>query len=525
MNLLPWLLVPLTTGAEPMVVRWDRWELALEARAAADPDTAVTAELTAPDGRRFTVDGFWNGASEWRIRYRPYRPGRWTYIVRSRPAVAGLDGTTGAFTCTDGAGGFSRRGPIRVADDGRYFVHFDGTPFFWLGDTVWNGPLLATNADWDVFLADRKAKRFSVIQFNMVAPWRTAPTDADGQVAYTGKDKIAINPKFFQRMDARMDAINANGLLAVPVLLWAIRGEANPGFSLPEDQAIKLAKYMVARYGAHHVAWILAGDGRYSGTAADRWRRIGRAVFGDVPNAPVTMHGAGMDWPFEEFRGEKWFGFIGYQSGHGDDARTLRWIHSGPASQSWTKTPAKPTLNIEPPYEAHLAYQSKQPHSAYNVRRACYWSLFATPTAGLTYGGHGIWSWQTQPGLPREHPNTGIAQPWSLAKDLPGSQQMKHLAELFTSFEWWKLRPAPELVTEQPGRDDPAKFVAAGRTEDGNTALLYLPVGGEVRVRPDGRRTAEWFDPRSGKRTAATGEDGRFRAPDAQDWLLVLRNQ
>ena len=57
--------------------------------------------------------------------------------------------------------------------------------------------------------------------------------------------------------------------------------------------------------------------------------------------------------------------------------------------------------------------------------------------------------------------------------------------------------------------------------------MLYLPVGGEVTLKagalPAGLR-AEWFDPRTGQRTPAEGAGpGTFRAPDEQDWMLVLR--
>jgi len=30
---------------------------------------------------------------------------------------------------------------------------------------------------------------------------------------------------------------------------------------------------------------------------------------------------------------------------------------------------------------------------------------------------------------------------------------------LFSSVEWWKLLPAPELLVEQPGASDPRRFV------------------------------------------------------------------
>src|SRR5205085_1666525 len=134
------------------------------------------------------------------------------------------------------------------------------------------------------------------------------------------------------------------------VLIWANKKE-DPGNYLPEEDVIRLLRYQVARYGAHHVMWILAGDNSYKGPAAERWKRVGRAVFGGGPHAPVTTHPTGMNWPWEDWRGEAWLTVFGYQSGHGDDARTLRWIHSGPVAEAWRRTPARPIVNLEVPYE------------------------------------------------------------------------------------------------------------------------------------------------------------------------------
>ncbi|MEZ4664190.1 MAG: DUF4038 domain-containing protein [Caldilineaceae bacterium] len=58
---------------------------------------------------------------------------------------------------------------------------------------------------------------------------------------------------------------------------------------------------------------------------------------------------------------------------------------------------------MEPPYENHVAYQSGQPHDAHSVRRAMYWSLLNAPTAGVTYGGHGVWGWDDGSTPPVDH--------------------------------------------------------------------------------------------------------------------------
>ncbi len=529
----PLLFVALMIAAPPAedsVPQWGRFEAAFSAAEDTSPDADFTVEFTSPSGRRRTVPGFWDGGRTWRVRFLPDEEGTWRYRSRAKRDT-GLDGQAGRFVCRKPdpktANLLLRHGPVVVSANGRHLQHLDGTPFFWLADTVWTGPALSARDDWDTYLEDRAKKHFSAVQFNALCPWRAAATDAEGKTAFTGAKKVRINPDYFRRLDARIDAINAHGLLAALVLIWANKPD-DPGNALPEADVIKLLRYQVARYGAHHVLWILAGDNDYKGAQGEKWRRIGNAVFGANRHpAPVATHPTGMNWPWADWRDEGWLTVLGYQSGHGDSPATLRWLHSGPPSDGWRKAPARPVINLEPPYEDHLAYQSHKPHSAYNVRRAVYWSLLSTPTAGVTYGAHGLWSWQRKPDQePPDHKGTGIAKTWREALDLPGSTHVKYAADLFASLPWWQLRPYQELLVAQPGGDDPAKYVAAAWSDNGDLAVVYLPVGGEVRLKMDRLEEglkSEWFDPRTGKRKEAKGDAGKYRAPDEQDWVLVVR--
>jgi hypothetical protein len=192
----------------------------------------------------------------------------------------------------------------------------------------------------------------------------------------------------------------------------------------------------------------------------------------------------------------------------------------------WAKPPIKPYINLEPCYEAHLSGRTVKITDAH-VRQACWYSMLSTPPAGLTYGGHGIWSWQEQDGLPFDHHYTGMAKRWQEAKDLPGAGQMKHLADFFNGIEWTKLKPAPGLVVEQPGKGDPTKWIAAAKSERGDLFVAYLPQGGKLRlaIEADGKAAqAQWYDPRTGKRTEAKAVgDYTFGAPDEKDWVLVLK--
>ncbi|PQO26995.1 DUF4038 domain-containing protein [Blastopirellula marina] len=508
------------------VGKWDRWESAFTASDAVPDAADVSVTLTSPSGKSFQRRTFWDGGHTWKVRFQPNELGTWKFKTTSPKNYPGLSDQTGSFQCVKNAGQtiFQKHGPVEVSDNGRYLQHADGTPFFWLADTAWNGALLSDEQDWNTYLSDRQAKHFTAIQL-VTTQWRTAYQNPEGQVAYEGRDSIKIHPEFFQRLDARIDAVNQHNLLAALVMLWALGEESYTPGKLPTDQAIKLAQYIEARYGGNDVLWILGGDENYSGKRADHWKAIGQAVFGDRQHAPVTLHPQGMQWQFDAFANEKWLDLLIYQSGHGDNSGTLAWIHSGPPSQKWKQSPARPIINSEPPYEGHIAYQTKQPHTAYNVRRAAYWSLLNAPTAGVSYGAHGVWSWETKPNTPLNHGGSGLAKPWQEAIHLPGSTDMSYLAQLFTRIDWWKLRPAAEVLQSPSGKQDPAQHVSVSKSDSGDLLVAYLPVGGKVvldMAQIPGVKKFTWFDPRTGKRTLAKAKaSGEFAAPDDQDWVLL----
>ncbi len=514
------LLLLSSLASAQAVPQWGRWEKSFAANpnTAPDPTIGLIVRLTSPHGKIHKVSAFWDGGKIWRVRFMPDETGRWKYRTIAFPDYAGLNAQRGTFICrrTKSENRFIQHGSVRIAKAGTHLEHADGTPFFWLADTVWNGALKSTPSDWNTFLADRVTKKFTAIQF-VTTQWGSVPVNLEGEVAFTGKEKIQLNPAFFKRMDDRIDALNAKGLLAVPVLLWANKREDNPGWYLPEDQIILLEKYLVARYGAHHVVWIPAGDTSYKDVNGEKWRRICRAVFDGTSHAPIVMHPQGMESYFENYKNEKWADMIGYQSGHGDNDNTLKWIHSGPISTEAKQLPAKPFINLEPPYEDHIAYHSKSRHTDFTVRRASYWSLLNAPTAGLTYGAHGVWSWETEAKEPLIHGGTGIAKPWFAAMKMPGSEQMKYLHEFFASIKWWELRPDNSLV-ELPS-NDPAKYISASKNNE--VAIVYLPVGGEISIKTNIIK-AEWFNPRTGQIQAAESTQNKFHAPDEKDWVLKL---
>lgn len=487
-------------------------------------EVIVEATFTAPSGARTSVPAFWDGARDWRVRFSPNEPGRWRYAWRSSDAGSGLAGRSGSFVAVPSESGnrFAAHGAVSVAEEGRHFAHADGAPFFWLGDTAWNGVSLSREEDWDAYLAHRAAQNFSVIQF-VALPWRSAAGNENGRPAFYGRDQVVVDPNYFQRMDERLEAINRHGLLAAVVLFWTHSShvDLNPGMFLPESELTALGRYMIARYGAYQTTWILGGDGDYRGDRAERWQRVGRSLFAEGRPGqvrPVTVHAT--YWCAEAFQGEQWWDYNGYQSGH-LRVRGLQRVTQGEPTQFW-RNDKRPVLNLEPNYEAHRNRDRDADPNDYfdalDVRRQAWNSLLGAPPAGLTYGAHGIWAWHPRAEEPMTHPGTGIGPAWRDAMQLEGGDDMRVLAELFEQIDWTALRPAQSLLATQPGVDDVLRWVSVA--QGGGMTVAYTSSGDPFEVRVEANAAA-WYSPRTGEWVDA--EPGAsYRPPSKRDWVLVL---
>jgi hypothetical protein len=316
--------------------------------------------------------------------------------------------------------------------------------------------------------------------------------------------------------------INEHGMIAAPVGLWSLYPH-DLGPSLTTENAIHLLRYVVARYGAHQVVWLVGGDGQFLREGAERWRRIGRCVFRHARRRLATLHPCGSSWVGEAFRSEKWFDVIGYQSGHGDADHDLSWLTQGPPAKEWQNVPVKPVINLEPNYEAALGYAHQTRFDSASVRRAAYWSLLIAPTAGVTFGHDSIWNWNAEAGPSVGHGNWGGGriEPWHAGLETPGVAAMTTLRRILGALPWWTLRPHQELILRQPV--PVGQRVVAARSIEGRFALVYTPAANPLTLRREPWAAARWIDPRDGSSSVA--ESGASMTPPGPgDWLLLLHD-
>jgi hypothetical protein len=528
------LAVCITIQAQlPDAMKWHKYELVFSSSTVYENPVqdvqSMEVTFVSPTGIRLTINGFWDGGATWKARLMPGETGTWRFETKcSDEKNQGLNGQKGSFLCkaNNDQKNIYKNGPVMNPAGTFYLTHADGTSFFWMACTAWNGALKSTDSEWDQYLQHRVNNNYSVIQF-VTTQWRGCDKSSEGLVAFEGCGRIRINPDFFRLIDKKIDRINEFGLVAAPVVLWTLQTgkgrELSPGYYLPDDQAILLAKYIVARYGGNHVVWILGGDGDYTGTYELRWKNIGRAVFDGKHQGIVALHPRGRSWIGEVYKDEPWLSIIGYQSSHSKDERTVNWITKGPMTQMWAHLPPRPLINLEPNYE-EINFNTTDR----DVRNACYWSLFATPIAGITYGANGIWPWLHKGERILNHGDAPGTSPWDVSINFPGSIQMGYLSQFIKRFEWWKFYPAPELLTEQPGDKTFNHFVSVVKTTDNKTILAYLPVKLTVSLRkPSGHNySVRWFDPVKNAYSDGTGSDDgtllTVTSPSDSDVLLIL---
>ncbi len=523
-----------TDAADEQAILWSKYELTLESTSQYENPLYDVEDFyalfTAPSGKEIRVNGFWNGGREWKIRFMPREPGEWSYrTVCSDTENAGLHGIGGTFKCVVGNSQLSlhQHGPI-VQTRGTYHLsHQDGTPFFWLADTTWNGAMKATDEEWQEYLAFRAEQNFTAIQF-VTTQWRGLDKDRKGRVAFTGSGHIKLNPDFFKDIDARADAINQHGLVAVPILLWALPfGDAthlSPGYYLPVREAALLAKYIAARLNGNHVVWMLGGDGKYDEYNEDRWLEIAHRVFSRGIQGVTSTHPT-RAWLGDIYDKEEWYQIVGYQSSHNSGEEVVNWINKGPHATKWSQIAPRPFINVEPNYE-EIYFNI----DAEDVRNAAYWSILATPVAGISYGANGIWPWLQQPGeriLNHRHP-PGTST-WRQCLQFAGGKQMGYLIGFFETFAWWDFRPASHLLLKQPGDKVYNHFVSVSESVDRSTIIAYIPRGDIIQIRNalGWQYEVRWFDPRNNEWESVPGTHCapilELEAPSQNDYLLVLK--
>ncbi len=526
----------------------------------ADPFNEVEIDLvfTHEKGGQWCVPAYWAGGRRWYVRFAPPLTGTYGMRWQFRGLKNGKrdEGEAELVAApNNGLDPLIAHGPLQVSPCRRHFVHADGKPFFWLGDTQWMSLCgRMSDAEFEQLASDREAKGFTVVQ--IVAGLYPDEPPFDPRARNAGgwaweKDYARINPAFFDHADRRIRCLAKHHLVPCIVGSW--------GYHLPPMGVERMKKhwrYMIARWGSLPVVWCLAGEvgmpyylskrpDEERQRQLDGWREVAKYVRKIDPyHRPLTVHPSHSGR--EEFQDDSLLDFDMLQTGHGgwkSAASTIAYV-----SSHYSKTPVMPVVVGEVSYEGLMA--GNWP----DVQRFMFWTSLLNGAGGFTYGAGGIWQMNTrsQPHGPSPHGGTYEDTPWDVAAQFPGAQQLGLAKKLLENYPWWEMKPHPEwihpsgptLLEEHADWYRPMSRwtasqeahllpYAAGAPK--KFRLVYIPkrdFSWETPVmrhlESDVQYQAYFFDPITGGRRplgqlpaqATTWQPPRV--PLCQDWLLVL---
>lgn len=426
----------------------------------------------------------------------------------------------------------SRLQRLRVAPGGRYLEREDGTPFFYLGDTAWELFHRTTREEVDLYLANRAAKGFTVVQAAIL--YEVGGLDdpnAYGEVPLVDRDPLRPNESYLRHVDYVLERAEALGLYVGLLPTWGSHWKrSRPAHIFTPENARAYGRLIGERYRDRALIWVLGGD---QNVETDEERAIIDAMAegldeGDGGAHLMTFHPRGPGHSSDALHDAPWLDFNMIQSSHAAHDHDNGLM----VARDYARQPVKPVVDGEPRYETlqvgfyFQGFNRLDRFDDADVRQAAYWAILAG-ACGHTYGNNSLWQMWT----PACEPKYGACIPWQEALDHPGAFQMAHVRRLFERYSFAKLVPDPTFVVDGPASG--GGKVRAACAADGSFAIAYAPQGDRLTVdkghvlRP--RLREIWYDPRYGAwyPVHATNNSGlqTYTPPTSgrgQDWVLVL---
>jgi hypothetical protein len=389
--------------------------------------------------------------------------------------------------------------PIKISENGHYFICKNGKPFYWQGDTEWELFRYFTASEAKALLSERKKQGFNVIQVmvNGVFPeWGTAMgmKPWDGLYAWKNNNPLTPDERYFQRMDSVVAIADQLDILLVIGVYHAKDQDAG---RITVENIKAWTSWIAKRYtGSGNIVYSMYPHAEHASVPV-----VENAVQGilksDGGHHLITMHPDPSPASSSFMHASGWLSFNTLQSWSRD------FMNYDLVLSDYVRLPAKPVVNGE------ARYEEEDGTTPFEARRAGYWSMLAG--GFYSYGHRDNW----------KSPGT-----WRNWYDSPGARQMKIMGDFFRSIEWWKIVPDSNLFEKC------RKGNAAARSSDGNWILAYLTDKAMVTIKlknitASGSIAGWWLNPLTGDRTRigtySNSERATFKLPEGwEDAILFL---
>lgn len=450
--------------------KYEPFELTFEGGDYENPYLAValSAVFQGPTGERLALEGFWDGENIWKIRFAPTSVGTWTFQTDSNDPL--LHNLSGSFWCADS----KHRGFLKTK--GRHFIYDNGaeTPVFRMGDTCWR-MFYSKNAMFETHFkpfVDARARQGFNYMMGVLHTVGAPPQNEGGYLWQNGTNLDFIHPEYFKWVDKRIQHLQAKGFCTGLVLTWS---QCFAQFT--KTQFYRFKRYVVARYAAYDVVWIISGE--YTEEKLPQDYGYHAAIIkngdqydeGDPYQHPISIHPGGKKSNSRDWATFKpWLGFI-MQQYHGTATELAGQILT---DRIYGVPVANDEFGYEGPTDPTDPYYFFNNQDEASLRRDA-WAIvlsggYLTFGCLYTYTGKDL-----------------IIQTDKL--ETPGAHAMKHLAHFIRNgARFQEMEPYGNLTSES------SHCLAL----PGKEYIVYLPEGGDVELSmADISDTflATWYDP------------------------------
>jgi hypothetical protein len=424
--------------------------------------------------------------------------------------------------------------PIKVSENGRYFVDQNGTPVFWLGTTQWELFHGFSQEDARTILEESRKNGFTFVQVKLMGQGDGTKPNVYGQKAWINDDPLTPNEAYFKNVDAVIQMARENNLIILP----SIYHQSYRKY-ITLEKARGWAKWVAQRYkDAPNIVWTTTPEAKLEFVPVIRELAAGLRE-GDGGRHIISFKPDPSPYSSSFLHSESWLDFNSMQTWN-----AVKLIYPM-VTYDYNLKPAKPVLMAEGAYEAGFEYRFDV--TPLWVRRQAYYSYLAG--AHHTYGHNANWR---------------VLPTWKEALNAPGAVQMGVLKKIFLARkEWWLLVPDQSLFASGGRVSDwalPREFATeqersayvhdlgpfesasgqptgnellhlAARHQDGKWAMFYLADKASFTVdlsKLKGTKiNISWVNPITGDSTPMGQESNTgvksFRTPDGwEDALLIL---
>jgi len=392
--------------------------------------------------------------------------------------------------------------PVKVSENGRYFVDQKGNPVFWLGTTQWQIFREYSLDEARTILEKTESNGFVFVQAMLMGVGDGTQPNVYGEKPWINNDPLTPNETYFKNVDSVIRIARDNNLI-FSVTLFHQRYRKY----ITLKNARAWARWIAQRYkDVPNIVWSMTPEARQEFVPILRELAAGLHE-ADGGYHIITFKPDPAPYSSSFIHEDNWLAFNSMQTWNRVD------LIYPMVSKDYNLKPVKPVLMAEGAYEEGSEYGFDV--TPLWIRRQAYYSYLAG--GHHTYGHNDSWR---------------VLPTWKQALNAPGAIQMGVLKKIFLDLnQWWYLVP-DQSIFASGGNTNGKILNLAARHKDGEWSIVYLGSEASFSINMDkiaaDRVKASWIEPRTGDSTDIgsfpnTGVQ-YFSTPNGwEDAILILK--